>query len=61
LSFGCFFGFEVSPFNPSGAAWVCSATFSSSVAATGPATAFSFVFFTFVACFAAATSFARAL
>jgi hypothetical protein len=62
LSFGCFFFFlDVSPFNPSGAAWFCSAAFSSAVAATGAAAFFSSTFFAFVAFFVAATDLARAL
>lgn len=62
LSFGCFFFFlDVSPFNPSGAAWVCSAAFSSAVAAAGVAAFFSFTFFAVAAFFAAASVFARAL
>ena len=62
LSFGCFFFFlDVSPFNPSGAAWVRSAAFSSAVAAAGVAATFSFTFFNFVVFFSALTCFARAL
>jgi hypothetical protein len=62
LSFGCFFFFfEVSPFNPSGAAWVCSAAFSSALAAAGVAAFFSFTFFVFAVFFSALTCFARAL
>ena len=63
LSFLCFvfFFFEVSPFYPSGAAWVCSAAFSSGVAATGPAATFSFAFLTFATFLLALTCFARAL
>ena len=62
LSFFFFvFFFEVSPFNPSGAAWLCWDAFSSTVAATGVAACFSFVFFTFVAFLVAASVFARAL
>jgi hypothetical protein len=62
LSFGCFFFFlEVSPFNPSGAAWVFSAAFSSALIATGVAATFSFTFFNFAVFFSALTCFARAL
>ena len=61
LSFGCFFFLAVSPFNPSGAAWVCSAAFSSGLAATGPTATFSFTFFNFAVFFSAFTCLARAL
>jgi hypothetical protein len=62
LSFGCFFFFfDVSPFNPSGAACVFSEALSSVVGATGPAATFSFAFFTFAVFFSAETSFAREL
>ena len=62
LSFFCFFFFfDVSPFNPNGAACIRSAAFSSVVAATGPAAIFSFVFFTLAIFLFALTSFARLL
>jgi hypothetical protein len=61
FTFAGFFFFPVSPFRPSGAAWIASLAFSSALAGAGVSRAFSFAFVVFTAAFSAAMVLAFAL